>query len=75
MNKPDGEMPPPAEDPPVDRRDAEAQPRKASAMRLPEGVQPARPQGPQSHRRWDSRHGGRPQQDAERRAGKSRKVH
>ena len=50
-------------------------PAKRSAMKLPEGVVPAGPRGPQSGRNWASEHGGRPQTDFARRAGKSRKVH
>ena len=52
-----------------------AAPAKRSAMKLPEGVVPAGSRGPQQRKNWSSEHGGRPQTDFARRAGKSRKVH
>ncbi|MGQ0529016.1 MAG: hypothetical protein ACT4PG_04195 [Panacagrimonas sp.] len=54
---------------------AAAAPVKRSAMKLPEGVVPAGSRGPQQRKNWTSEHGGRPQTDFARRAGKSRKVH
>lgn len=54
---------------------AAATPVKRSAMKLPEGVVPAGSRGPQQRKNWSSEHGGRPQTDFARRAGKSRKVH
>ena len=50
-------------------------PAKRSAMKLPEGVVPSASRGPQQRKNWSSEHGGRPQTDFARRAGKSRKVH
>lgn len=48
---------------------------RRSAMKLPEGVTPRAPQGPRSRQGWTHSDGSRPQRDAARRAGKSRKVH
>lgn len=46
-----------------------------SAMKLPEGVRPRVSGGPPRGPGWDRNASGRPQRDAARRAGKSRKVH
>ena len=48
---------------------------KRSAMKLPEGVVPKTGAGPRHGPGWDRNASGRPQRDAARRAGKSRKVH
>ncbi len=50
-------------------------PAKRSAMKLPEGVAPKGAAGPRQGPGWDRNASGRPQRDAARRAGKSRKVH
>jgi hypothetical protein len=50
-------------------------PPKKSAMKLPPGVTPVGPRGPQQAKPWETGHSGRPQKDFARRAGKSRKVH
>lgn len=50
-------------------------PVKSSAMKLPPGVVPAGPRGPQQPKPRGPGQGGRPQTDFARRAGKSRKVH
>jgi hypothetical protein len=54
---------------------AAPKPERKSAMKLPEGVRPKGPGGPPNTPGWDRNAGGRPQRDAARRAGKSRKVH
>ena len=46
-----------------------------SAMKLPANAGPKGSQGPRQHRPWEGGGGIKPQSDAERRAGKSRKVH
>lgn len=48
---------------------------KRSAVKLPAGVVPKGPRGPQGRKPWETGGGGKPQRDAARRAGKSRKVH
>lgn len=50
-------------------------PKRASAVKLPPGVGAQRSSGPQPRKPWESGPGGKPQRDAARRAGKSRKVH
>ncbi|WP_420466615.1 hypothetical protein [Panacagrimonas sp.] len=76
MNKP-GRPVEPAEsaEPAADHAAPPAGEAKRSAMRLPEGVTPGKPQRPALRKPWESQHGGRPQQDFARRAGRSRKVH
>ncbi|MGQ0701296.1 MAG: hypothetical protein ACT4PZ_24000 [Panacagrimonas sp.] len=70
MNKPD-----PKTDPPKPEAGAKPKAEKPTAMRLPPGVGPAGAKGPQSRKTWGGNDSGRPQKDAARRAGKSRKVH
>jgi hypothetical protein len=52
-------------------------PARRSAMKLPPGVAPKASGAPASGKgpAWDRAQHGRPQRDAARRAGKSRKVH
>lgn len=68
-DKPKPEVP--ATPPAADTPDAP----KRSAVKLPPGVIPQGSRGPQQRKPWESGHGGKPQRDAARRAGKSRKVH
>lgn len=70
MNKPKPDV---ADLEPVTAPDAA--PAKRSAMKLPPKAGPKGSQGPRQHRPWEGGGGIKPQSDAERRAGKSRKVH
>lgn len=63
----------PKTEPPTEPPAAETP--KRSAMKLPAGVAPKGPRGPQGRKPWETGGGGKPQRDAARRAGKSRKVH
>jgi len=64
----------PAAEVPADALAPKPEP-KRSAMKLPEGVAPKPAGGPRQGPGWDRSASGRPQRDAARRAGKSRKVH
>ena len=70
--KPDEHRPAPAESSPDSAKPAAA---KRSAVKLPEGVTPRTSSGPRQGPGWDRNASARPQRDAARRAGKSRKVH
>jgi hypothetical protein len=69
MNDADDKKKPPSAEPAKDA------PAKKTAMRLPAGVTPAGSKRPPSRTPWDNGTSGRPQKDAARRKGKSRKVH
>ncbi|HKY89986.1 MAG TPA: hypothetical protein VJM11_03065 [Nevskiaceae bacterium] len=69
MNDADDKKKPPSAEPAKDA------PAKKTAMRLPPGVGPGGPRGPQGRKPWETGTSGRPQKDAARRKGKSRKVH
>lgn len=71
MNKPENKTPPPS----APAEEVDDKPERRSAMKLPEGVRPRGPGGPPQKGGWDRGAAGRPQRDAARRAGKSRKVH
>lgn len=73
MNAKDDEKKPAAA---AEKRE-KAAPEKKSAMKFPPGVGvgAAGPRGPQQGRPWENGTSGRPQRDAARRKGKSRKVH
>lgn len=60
-----------------DSEESKAPPARRSAMKLPPGVGPKSSGSPPAGRGpgWDRSQQGRPQRDAARRAGKSRKVH